>query len=379
MPVDMSNARLIFDCPEKNADLYYATHFTAPDDILYLEHRGKKYLILSDLEFERGRQEARGVRIFSLTEWMEKAKQAKQEANSIGVAATLLKTFHVKNITVPRSTAFYLVDALRKKGFKVEAGPHPFYPERTFKTTLEKKWMAQAQRMVFKAIGVAEKMLRAAVIRKGGLHWQGKILTSERIRFEMEKFLLEQGFQCPLQTIVAGGVQACDPHCIGSGPLKPHQAVVIDCFPRSAQTRFFGDATRTFCKGEASPELKRQYAAVKFAQERAIQKIKAGVNGKKIDRTIRNYFKAQGFPTQVIDGRKQGFIHGTGHGIGFEIHEEPARISRVNYTLKAGQVVTVEPALYYRKTGGVRIEDIVFVTQRGCQLLAIYPKYLELP
>ncbi|MBI4223469.1 MAG: aminopeptidase P family protein [Deltaproteobacteria bacterium] len=375
----MSNARLIFDSPERNADLYYATRFTAPDDILFLERQGKRYLILSDLEYERGRKEAKGVRIFSLAEWQEKAKRARQEPNSIGVIATLLTAFKIKKITVPRSTAFYLVDGLRKKSFKVESGTHPFCPERIFKTPQEKKWMVEAQRMTFRSFRVAEDILRQSKIRRGLLYWKGKVLTSERVRFEMEKFLLAQNFQPVFSAIVAGGRQACDPHCIGSGPLRPHQAIIIDCFPRSARTRFYGDATRTFCKGKAPPELKKQYAAVQFAQEMAIAKIKAGINGKTIHRAIQKHFERSGFPTKKIGGKKQGFIHGTGHGIGLEIHEEPTRISGVNFKLKKGHVVTVEPGLYYYKTGGVRLEDLVYVTGRGCEVLANYPKRLEIP
>lgn len=374
----MSNARLIFDCPERNADLYYATRFVAPDDVLYLELRGKKYLILSDLEYERGRKEAKGVRIYSLAEWMERAKKAGLPGNSVGVIAALLKHFRIKSIVVPRTTAFYLVDGLRRKGFKVNEGPHPFYPERTIKTAQEKKWMILSQRVTFRAIGIAEAVLRQAKIRRGLLYWKGKILTSERLRFEMEKFLLSQNFQPVIPAITAGGEQACDPHCIGSGPLKPHQAIIADVFPRSAATRFFGDATRTFCKGKAPPELKRQYAAVKFAQEMAIRKIRAGINGRKIYEAIHAYFAGIGFPTKKIRGKKQGFIHGVGHGIGLDIHEEPVRISAVDCRLKKGNVVTVEPGLYYYKTGGVRIEDVVCVTGRGCEVLASYPKRLEI-
>lgn len=374
-----SNARLIFDCPERNADLYHATGFTAPDDVLFLERAGKKYLILSDLEYERGRKEAKGVKIFSLAEWMEKAGKAGQPASSVGVITTLLKHFGVKNLTVPRSTAFYLVDGLRHRGFRIQEGTHPFYPERTIKTAREKKWMIEAQRMTFRAIGVAEAVLRQAKIRRGFLYWKGKILTSERLRFEMEKFLLSQNFQPVVPAIIAGGTQACDPHCIGSGPLRAHQAIIVDVFPRSAVTRFFGDATRTFCKGKAPFELKRQYAAVKFAQEKAIRKIRAGINGRKIYEELHAYFAGIGFPTKKINGKKQGFIHGVGHGIGLEIHEEPVRISAVDYTLRKGHVVTVEPGLYYYKVGGVRIEDVVYVTRRGCELLATYPKHLELP
>lgn len=366
----MANAKLIFDSPEKNADLYYKTEFLAPDDLLFLEWRGKKYLVLSDLEYERGRKEAKVDKVFSLNEFQK---------GSAGAIDSLLKKFHIKKVLVPQSTSFKLVDALRKKGYRMIPGPKPFYPERTVKTPLEKGWMAASQRMVFKAMGLAEKILRDATIKRGTLYWKGKILTSERLRFEMERFLLENGFQLVWEAIVAGGLQACDPHCTGSGPLKPHEAIIIDCFPRSAKTRFFGDATRTFCKGKASPELKRQYAAVKQAQEAAIEKIKAGVNGKTIHRWIQKYFESQGFPTKEINGYKQGFIHGTGHGIGLEIHEEPTRISPTDYILKAGHVVTVEPGLYYRKTGGVRLEDVVYVTKKGREVLAHYPKRLEVP
>lgn len=374
----MSNAKLIFDCPEKNADLYYATRFLAPDDVLYLEVRGKKYLILSDLEYERGKKEAKVEKVFSLSAYLQKAQKRGLDGSN-GVIDTLLKEFKIKAITVPQDTRFTLVDFLRKRGFKILSGPKPFYLKRTLKTPLEKKWMKEAQRMVFRTIALAEKILRESMIRRGFLHWKKKILTSERVRFEMEKFLLSQNFQPVFPAIVAGGKQACDPHCIGAGPLKPHQAIIIDCFPRSAKTRFFGDATRTFCKGKAPLELKRQYAAVKHAQEMAIKKIKAGVNGKTIHRRIQKYFESHGFPTKRIDGKKQGFIHGTGHGIGLEIHEEPMRISPSSYVLKAGHVVTVEPGLYYRKTGGVRIEDIVYVTKHRCVVLAPYPKHLELP
>jgi len=110
----MSNARLIFDCPERNADLYYATRFLAPDDVLYLEHRGKKYLVLSDLEYERGKKEARGTKIFSSSEYLKRAK-AKGLTGVLGVITLLLKEFKIKELIVPKSTGFALVDGLRKK------------------------------------------------------------------------------------------------------------------------------------------------------------------------------------------------------------------------------------------------------------------------
>ncbi|MDO8528215.1 MAG: M24 family metallopeptidase [Deltaproteobacteria bacterium] len=373
----MSNAKLIYDCPEKNADLYYAAHFEAPDAVLFLEHHGKKILILSDLELERGKKEAKVDKILSLSHLVEKAKK-RGAKGMIGVIDTLFKDFKIKKLTVPQSSPFTLVDALRKKGYKVEAGEHPFYPARTLKTPQEKKWITDSQKAVFKAMALAEKILGESKIKNNILYWHGTILTSERLRFELEQFLLQMGFHNTMQPIVAGGLQATDPHCIGSGSLRAHQTIIVDIFPRNDKTRFFGDATRTFCKGKASAELKKMYQTVKEAQEMAIAKIKAGVNGKTIHQAIVDYFEKKNFPTQVIGGVKQGFIHGTGHGIGLDLHEEPVRINTGDFVLKPGHVVTVEPGLYYHKIGGVRIEDIVYVTKTGCEVLASYPKKLEI-
>lgn len=374
----MSKAKLIFDCPERNADLYYATGFLAPDDVLFLETGGKKYFILSDLEFGRGRKEAKVDKVFSIMTFAQKVKK-KKNRQAADVIGQLLKSFRIRKVMVPRNTAFTIVDGLRKQGFKIEAGPHPFYPQRVVKTPREIKFMEEAQRAVFQAIGLAEKILYKTVIRRGLLYWRGKILTSERMRREIDFFLIERGCHSPVPPIIACGLQSCDPHDIGSGPLRPHQAIIVDIFPRSDKTRFFGDATRTFCKGKAPSELKRQYAAVKEAQDLAIKGIRAGANGRRIYKSVVACFEKRGFPTKEIGGFKQGFIHGVGHGLGLEIHEEPVRISNVDFTLKEGHAVTVEPGLYYRKTGGVRLEDIVLVTKTGCRPFPTYPRRLEIP
>jgi len=366
----MSNAKLIYDCPEKNADLFYATKFLAPDPILFLEWKGKKNLYLSDLEINRGKKTAHVDNVFSLSALQNKAK-AKGEKGWAGLLDILFEELKIKEITVPHRTAFTLVDALRKRGYKVSAGDHPFYPARLIKTPKEKKIMMNVQRDVFKSIGLAEKILREATVKKGFLNWKGKILTSEILRFQIENFLLAKGYRFNGQPIIAGGDQGTDPHCRGSGPLKPNESIIVDIFPYCEETGYFGDATRTFCKGKASPELKKLYQAVKEAQALAISKIKAGVNGKTIHNAVVNSFDKIGF--------KEGFIHGTGHGIGLEVHEEPVRIGHVDFMLEAGHAVTVEPGLYYPAIGAARIEDIVLVTKKGCELFPSYPRNLEIP
>ena len=120
------------------------------------------------------------------------------------------------------------------------------------------------------------------------------------------------------------------------------------------------------------------YAVVKKGQELGLKMVKDGASGGRIHGAITDYFEREGFPTGVNRGRNAGFFHGTGHGIGLEVHEEPVRINQGDYRLRKGNVVSVEPGLYYEGIGGVRIEDLVYVTKRGCDLLAGFPKQLEI-
>lgn len=366
----MKKARLIYDCPETNNDLFYATRFLAPDPVLYLDTGGKKYLLLTELEYGRGKRTAKVDAVYPYKKY-----SGKTTADTI---ANFCREKKVGRLQVPRGTAFTLADGLRKRGFKVEPGEAPFCPQRTIKTLAEKKQILSSQKITFRAIGLAEKILRESVVRKKMLHWRGKILTSERLRLEMDHFLLDHGFKTSTETIIAGGDQACDPHHCGDGPLRPHEAIIVDCFPRSMETLMYGDATRTFCKGKASPQLKKQYAAVKQAQALGLQMTRAGINGRSVFDAIHSLFQKLGFETKVVGGEMQGFFHGVGHGIGLDLHEEPVRVGKTDFQLKKGHVVTIEPGLYYRGVGGVRIEDIVYVTDKGCKVLGSYPKRLEI-
>jgi Xaa-Pro aminopeptidase len=120
------------------------------------------------------------------------------------------------------------------------------------------------------------------------------------------------------------------------------------------------------------------YDAVRTGQEMAIEAILAGANGLEIHHQVQEFFTQAGFETSTVNGVPQGFIHGTGHGLGLEIHEPP-RIGNVEAVLEAGHVVTVEPGLYYPQIGGVRLEDLVVVTEEGCTNLTTFQKVLELP
>ena len=206
------------------------------------------------------------------------------------------------------------------------------------------------------------------------LRWGCKTLTSEMLRAEIDSAVLRAG-GIPTGTIVAGGDQGCDPHERGFGPLYANSLIILDVFPRDAKTGYFGDMTRTVLRGRASEAQRKLWETVKAGQALALRKIKAGIDGMTIHKAIQEFFAEHGFRTEVRKGRRARFFHGTGHGLGLEIHEHP-RLQKV--TLKERQVLTVEPGLYYPGVGGARLEDVVVVTKTGCKILSRFPKQLEI-
>lgn len=370
-------ATLMIGASETDSNLYYATRFIAPDPFIFLETAGTRLLLMSDLEMDRARSQAAVDRVLSYSEWERRAKaQGLSAPGTIEVLHLVLQDQGVKQLLVPSNFPFGHAARLQALGYQLEAKKDPFYERRSIKTDAEVRCIEEAQRATEAAVSAAHDALRNADIRGDSLWLHGEPLTSERIKKLINVRLMEH--DCVAQhTIVAGGDQACDPHDEGSGPLPAHRSIIFDVFPRSARTRYFADMSRTVVRGTPSPELARLYQAVKDAQEEAISRVKAGVDGTKIHQGICDRFDAAGYKTGLVNGRMQGYFHGTGHGVGLDIHEHP-RISRHGSILQEGEVVTVEPGLYYPGLGAVRIEDMVLVTRDGCRNLTDYPKTFEL-
>ncbi len=371
-------ARFIVDMPSQNPDLFYACGFDAPDPCIFFAHRGRRYLLLSDLEFDRGAKTAKVDRVLPMSRYAALERERGGRGSQSDVIAAVCRERKISMFDMPASTAVGLVDQLRAKKLRVRVIANPFFPQRLLKTPAELRALRKAQRTTLMAIDLVARILRASTIgRCNVLQWHGKPLTTERVKAEVTALLIAQGFSCPYGMIIASGNDATEPHNMGSGVLRAHESIIVDIFPRHDTTMMYGDATRTFCRGRASDELTKMYAAVQSAQRAALQTIRAGVDGSKVHHAVQQCFATAGFTTGELRGRRQGFIHGTGHGLGLALHEEPVRINANAFTLRAGHVVTVEPGLYYRGVGGVRLEDVVVVTKTGCELLARYPKRLQ--
>lgn len=373
----MTKARAIIADSERNADLYYLTRFLAPDAFIYLEVDGKKLCIMNDLEIDRAREQAQVDEVLSYTDVGKRAKEAGIERPTlIDIVAQVLREGQVDTVEVPADFGLLYADRLRDKGFTVEAVSGAFVPQRAVKSKEEVGYIRHALQLTEQALAMAiQAIADSSVGQDDVLIYQDQPLTSERLRQMMHLFLLEHEL-LGQHTIVAGGPHGVDPHQVGFGPLHANQPIVMDVFPQDMETRYFADLSRTVVKGQASDKVRRMFEAVKEGQDLAFAQIKPGADGAKIHRAILDLFESKGFSTGVVDGRMQGFFHGTGHGVGVEIHEMP-RIGGVKDILQPGHVVTVEPGLYYVGAGGMRLEDMVVVTEDGCEVLNRLPKQLE--
>ncbi len=373
----MSETVLIIASSETNANLYYATKFLAPDPFIFIQMRGRKILIASGLELDRARKEAAVDEVIPNAKIIQKLKKrGVSPITTTEIASFILRERGALHLVVPMNFPLHYGDGLRKKGFSVRPKPEPFFETRSIKSLAEIDAIRKTQRATERAVWIARDILRKSRIKGKYLYYRGKRLTSEFLKHAMASSLLENDCLAA-GTIVACGKQAVDPHGQGAGSLLAHEPIVIDIFPHSMKRRYFSDMSRTFVRGKASAKVKNMHRAVLEAQQIAFSKIRDGASGKSIHQSILSHFEKSGFPTGEIGGRMQGFFHSTGHGLGLEIHEPP-RISALDHILKSGEVVTVEPGLYYADAGGVRIEDVVVVTKSGCKNLTKFSKLLEI-
>jgi Xaa-Pro aminopeptidase len=371
------DARLIVAASDSDPNMLYATRFFAPDPFIFFQHRGKKHLVMNDLELDRARRQATVDEVVALAS--VEAELKKQKTRFIDTATVLRYLFQKRKIhavLVPSNFPLGLADRLRRLSVRIVPSSQSFFPEREIKSQDEVRDITRAQRAAEAGMEAAIAMIREARISRGWLYRGAAKLTAEMVRERIVAAAMRHGCLAS-HTIVACGEQGCDPHEAGHGPLRAHRPIILDIFPRSQGSGYWGDITRTVVKGSAGEPVKALYAAVLAGQSMALGQIRAGARGDTIHRTILDEFGRRGFQTRVQNGRMQGFFHGTGHGVGLEIHELPRLSPRGPAPLRAGHVVTVEPGLYYSGLGGVRLEDLVVVSETGFRNLTRYPKFLE--
>jgi len=369
---------MIYSASESDANMLWATRFFAPDPFTFIQKRGRRYLVMSDLEIDRARSQASVDKVLPYSEYVRrKQKEGIAFPSPADVLFAVFKDFKIGSVEVPGTFPIGLADQLRLMKIKVQPAPDPFWPNRELKTREEVRFITNSLRAAEVGIEAGIDAVRRTEIRNGGyLYLDGTRLTSEILRRIIDTAIMAQGY-VPSHSIVASANQCVDPHNQGSGPIRANASIIMDIFPRSQKTGYFGDITRTVVRGRASDRLKHAYHCVEEGQKIGFRRIRNGAKAYDIHFEILSYFANQGFSTGLRGGRMQGFFHGTGHGLGLDIHEAPGFGMRSKNTLRTGHVVTVEPGLYYEGMGGVRLEDAVLVTKTGCTNLVRIPKILE--
>jgi len=355
-----------------DADMYYLSRFLSGDRFTLLL-ADRVHLLVSSMEQGRALKEGRADSVVSTSQYhiMDKLRGlGKPEEAYLQVLKEFLEDRGIRRLGVPYRFPSGIFRRL-SDWFQVSVVESPVPSWRAVKTASEIEAICAVQRACEKAMAVAVAMIARSRPKGEYIYWKNRPLTSEVVRAAIEVSLLESSCDA-VDTIVAGGLQAADPHGRGRGPLPAHAPIVLDIFPRSKESRYFADMTRTVVRGEASPEVKEIYSAVKAAQAAGLSAIRAGVSGKEVHQQVCRVFEECGFP----DREGQGFTHSTGHGVGLNVHEAPS-LSEAGDILRENQVVTVEPGLYYPQLGGVRLEDLVVVMKSGCLNLTQYPFQLE--
>lgn len=369
-----TGTRLIVGVPLDNPDLFYASGFRAVDPVVLLDRDGERSLTVSSMERARAERECAGMRVLD-TQALRLGRRARGRISEWTLR--LLRENGVRSAVVAPTFPVGVARRLERAGVRLRIASGSLYPERLVKSAEEQRKIAEAQQAAVIAMRAAIRMIAAASVGGDGvLRSERRPLTAEDVRRGIERVLLDHDCAGD-DTIVACGEFSADPHAIGEGPLFGGRPIVLDIFPRHKRHGYWGDLTRTVVRGNATPELRRMYQAVRAAQLAALAAIRPGVRGMAVHACAARVFEERGYRAGAKDGRPFGFTHGTGHGVGVAIHEGPSLGPASDYRLRIGNVITVEPGLYYPGTGGVRIEDTVVVTATGWRIMVPCEKRFE--
>lgn len=351
----------------RDADMRYLTHFTTSDPFVYFKKTGAKgVIIVSQMEIGRASREATALVMTRTQAGLPEI--LKTEQDPYRAIAKMIAGQVGKKILVPPEFPLALANPLSDY-CKVLVDIGAVRSMRSKKSKNEILFMKNVQKATEKAMELAVSLLKKASVKKGILYLDKKALTAEYIKFSMHSLLLQHGCSA-VDTIVSCGSETAIPHMTGAGPIRSDEPVVIDLFPVEEKSGYYADMTRTVVKGEPSIEIMEMFTALREAKNLGISQVRSGVSGADIHQAVVDFFKDCGY-----DSNSRGFIHNLGHGVGLQVHELPT-VGPAGKTLVPGNVITIEPGLYYPGIGGVRLEDMGVVTKKGFENFTVFPEEL---
>ena len=371
------HATVLAGIPKSNYSLYHKIRFLVGDPTALIRIEGGEddhsMFIVRDIEMQRARQHARADRISCPADHAPQGGlSGDRETATAEATAEYLTRQAVTSITTDRSLPYIFAYHIQQRGISIQYDPQLGILERRQKDAEEAAWLQESQRVTEQAMRMACELIANADVNDDGLliH-QNEVLTSERVRSAIDVFLLERDYFNP-KSIVACGPTGADCHDYGTGPLSTEQPVIVDIFPRNRKTLYYGDCTRTVVHGQASDDLVRMHMAVCEANAAGCAAARPGVTGEFVHKATIQVILENGYQTGLpSDDEPDSFCsmtHGTGHAVGLEVHEPPL-LDFGGPELLLGDCLTIEPGLYCRALGGVRVEDMIILTEDGCRNL----------
>ncbi|HXG77657.1 MAG TPA: M24 family metallopeptidase [Gaiellaceae bacterium] len=371
---------LIVADTRSSPELRHEVPLLVPDPFLYAEAGGRKRVAVGSLEASRIAALGLEVTAFDelgADELVRAGLSDEALANELHLRAC--RAFGLERALVPAGFPTGTADFLRAAGIELAVDPAHFRDRRRVKTEAELAGIRRAQRAAEAALAAVRGVLARAEARNGSLVVDGETVTCELLKRHVDEAFAVHGASAE-ESIVSHGPQTAVGHDPGSGPVAPGEPILLDLFPVDRASACYADLTRVFVVGEVPAEIREYHRLVREALELASAEVRPGVNGRDIHRRVCDFFHEHGYPTQLHKEEGQvledGFFHGTGHGVGLAVHEAPS-LGRVGHELVAGDVVTIEPGLYRSGFGGVRLEDLLLVTDDGYELLTDFPYDLE--
>ncbi len=380
--VNGSRATILAGAPAHAPAVYRRLGLPLHDTVVVIDVPGEApLLIMRDIEMDRAKAAQPKAQIHSPRDFAPKGGlSGDRETANAQAAAELLRRRGVREIWTDRSLPMLFAHMLAESGVKVRCDTEMGVIERRSKGAREVEHLRRAQKVTEQAVEMACRMIGSAKAgADGALMSGGEALTSELVRAQVNIFLLNHGMDTS-DSIVAGGPQGGDCHERGSGALRTGQPVIIDVFPRDPATLYCGDCTRTVVHGRIPDVVRDMHAAVVEAKRAAIGATRVGVTGEAVHEAACAVFRARGYaiglPTKDSPRERISYAHGTGHGVGLEVHEPPL-LAEGGPALVVGDALTIEPGLYSPAVGGVRVEDMVIVREGGCENLNSIAEGLE--
>jgi len=360
---------LIYADSVRSPELRHEVPISITDPFLYLERNGSRHVVIGSLELPRAR-ELPGLEVHSLEEFgndeLVRSGRSRREIRD-ELHARVCEALGVRRATVPGGFPLEVADALRGRGVELVADPELFERRRRVKNDDELAGIRRAQKAAEAGMDAARELLRSGPV------------TVERVKSAIEDRF--SAHDCTAdEFIVSHGWQSAIGHHAGDGEIAAGEPIVIDLWPRDRASGCHADMTRTYVIGEPDDEVREWHRLCKEALDRALREIRAGVTGRSVYDGTCEIFEREGYTTQRTkeEGKplEEGFFHSLGHGVGLEVHEAPS-LGLLGEELVAGDVVSVEPGLYRPGYGGCRLEDLVLVTEDGCENLTDFPYDLQ--